>query len=363
MHRFSFLRTADRAYSNCEKRYSKFSLFNFYHFIIGIIGIDFRTARQVKYNLKEPRRLKKDALAQTSIDTFFTKKDTANSNNVASMVRVKQEPGTDEATNRTGSAHNGQSHAGGRMQIKNEKISDDEVSDAETEKNFELDSPRRIKEEPMDATEMLHIVVKTDPEEMQSDEDTDVEDAMDSNLQNEFDSSKKIKTEPSYSYDSIMKLAKESDAKREASLAKEKSVDLPIAESDESKEDNEVDPSAAGSRPTAKFDTDPGARSVDFIMKDADSRNEILVTTKLSESSQPFAKRKPDHQLGENRTKKQRVHDMSSRETNFPSTSAAALNRADAKYDEVMSDDSASTATFNTSLLNLIKSLLHYSHK
>lgn len=132
--------------------------------------------------LKEPRRLKKDPMAQTSINAFFTKQD---------------------GTPKNMAAHNGnagKSSAEPHMQIKSEKVSDDEVSDAETEINFGAIPPQRVKDEPMDAIEAPGngtVVPKMEPEYFPpSDEDTDVEMDIDPTLANDSDPMVNIKTEP-----------------------------------------------------------------------------------------------------------------------------------------------------------------------
>lgn len=147
-------------------------------------GIDFQTARQVNNRLKEPRRLKKDPMAQTSINAFFTKQD-------------KSDGGPKNIA-----AHNGagKSSAEPLVRIKSEKVSDNEASDAETEINFAAISPKKVKDEPLDANDAPEngtIVPKKEPECFPpSDEDTDVEMDIDPTLANDLVPKVNIKTEP-----------------------------------------------------------------------------------------------------------------------------------------------------------------------
>lgn len=147
-------------------------------------GIDFQTARQVNNKLKEPRRLKKDPMAQTSINAFFTKQD-------------KRDGGPKNIA-----AHNGagKSSAEPLVRIKSEKVSEDEVSDAETVIDFAAIPPKKVKDEPLDANDAPEngtIVPKKEPECFPpSDEDTDVEMDIDPTLANDLDPKVNIKTEP-----------------------------------------------------------------------------------------------------------------------------------------------------------------------
>lgn len=114
----------------------------------------FQTAKQVheRNKLKEPRRMKKDPLSQTSINSFFGKKDKPSSSVDMENVNVKKEP-IDEMHQATTS-----NQAFSNINIKQED--DGEVaSDAETEVNFITNSKKKkasnaiVKTEPCDTQE------------------------------------------------------------------------------------------------------------------------------------------------------------------------------------------------------------------
>lgn len=304
--------------------------------------IDFQTARQVNNRLKEPRRLKKDTMAQTSINAFFTKKNKTDEDDVKRSTHAKQKPEKNSA-NGTAVAHNGTSHTNStpNIQIKSEAMSDTELSDAETV----INSPPRVKDEPIDPYEMQShgFVPKTEPEDFPpSGEDTDIEMDIDLTLENHLDPTVIVKPEPK----PIEKITVESilgnlPANRAESPSDEKvdDVNRPVIKSepveyppsDEATDDEmDIDPTLmAELDPTVKVKTEPKVPTLkplgDVIASILASRSkepehkepgEIIATAGTSKSIQSHSKRKPEDKLERNISKQPKLDVTSITEPN-----------------------------------------------
>lgn len=115
--------------------------------------IGFQTARQFHNKLKEPRRLKKDSLAQTSINSFFVNKIGVSTTTATTTTAVAA------AVDQTMAESSRINYANGvQVKIKDEAMSDDGLSDADTENNSAIGSPPHVKEEPVDDDAMLSYV-------------------------------------------------------------------------------------------------------------------------------------------------------------------------------------------------------------
>lgn len=338
--------------------------------------IDFQTARQVNNRLKEPRRLKKDTMAQTSINTFFIKKEKPDGD---SAEHVEQQPDTKSTNGTTADAHNAASasNVGPKIEIKNEKVSDDEVSDTETV----INSPPRVKDEPFDAYDARDdghgVVPKTEPNVFPpSDDDTDVEMDIDQTLVEDFDPTVRIKIEPEQSKEdtvaSILRQLRgneagavnatetpaneQSDVVNPTVVKNEPEVYPP---SDEATDDEmDIDPTLATEMdPTVQVKTEPISavacpnEMVASILRDLDltkpvkHQAEVVTTTEsTSKSVQSPSKRKREHQLEKDSGKKPRVDVPASIVKNRPSNSVASraissgARGRDTKTDKVVND-------------------------
>lgn len=278
---------------------------NFDHisrFLFSDCEIDFQTARQVNNKLKEPRRLKKDTMAQMSINTFFAKKDKTDTDHEEPLVRVKQEPGIEE------------------------------TSDAETEINFGAEE-----------TNGNGIVPKNEPEEYPpSNEATDEEMDIDLELANGMSPTVKVKTEPGLVPKEQLS-ARSILSRIEADKAKQDAIEsAPIGKLDDANrrivkdEPEEYPPSDEETdeemeEETVKVKTEPEwapaqneKPTVKSIMRristdkkiEADAQTVVdAATPSTSKFDQPPVKRKPDIPLEKDNGKKQKVYASPSKET------------------------------------------------
>lgn len=304
--------------------------------------IDFQTARQVNNKLKEPRRLKKDTMAQTSINAFFTKKDKKDGDDVKRSTHAEQQP-KKKSANGTTAAHNGTSNTNStpNIQVKSEAMSDTELSDAETV----INSPPRVKDEPIDPYEMQShdFVPKTERDDFPpSDEDTDVEMDIDPTLANHLDPTVIVKAEPR----PIEKITVESilsnlPVNRAESPSDEKvdDVNRPVIKSepveyppsDEATDDEmDIDPTLmAQLDPTVKVKTEPKVPTLQALgdvaasilascLKEPEHKepDAIVATASTSKSVQSHSKRKPEDKLERDSSKQPKLDVASITEPN-----------------------------------------------
>lgn len=288
--------------NKCQSQFKiKFSI----NFILIDFQSDFQTARQVNNRLKEPRRLKKDTMAQTSINTFFTKQDRPSVDEAEPLARVKCE-----------------------------RPSDDDESDAETV----INSPPRIKKEPLDAYEMSSdsIIPKIEPEgNTSSFENGDDKMDVDAMLTTEFDSHAIVKIEPKPQEEitaaAVLRLLSpaESPSKEKTDVAIPpvvKSEPEEYPPSDEATDDEmDIDPVlAADSAIQVKTEPivdgpKPPEETIESILElyvpPPPPPIEEYVTTAITPKCVEPAKRKPENQLKKDDGKKQRVERASEKST------------------------------------------------
>lgn len=240
--------------------------------------------------LKEPRRLKKATMAQMSINTFFSKKDKSDTDHEEPLVRVKQEPGTEE------------------------------TSDAETEINFEVNERNGN-----------GIVPKTEPKDYPpSNEATDEDMDIDPDLANSIDPTVKVKTEPglvqkdTLTVKSILSRIDAGKAMHDAvklapignhPIVKDEPEEYPPSD-EETDEEMETEPVKVKTEPTCP--PVQGRATVSEILSRVLPENKIEADAAIASTSKyvhSSAKRKPDIPLEKDNGKKQKVYASPSKET------------------------------------------------